>query len=93
MMDWQQLTELLLEATGDRVAEQGYPTWVLVLDPQSGDDGHGGGDGHDRHDGGERDDGAFSLALKDDPVGLVGWVATSDCRAVGVIATGRLRAL
>ena len=33
----------------------------------------------------------FSLALTQDPDGLVGWVATADCQAVGVIATGRLR--
>ena len=37
MMDWQRLTGLLLEATGDRVAAQGHPTWVRVLDPPSGD--------------------------------------------------------
>jgi hypothetical protein len=95
MEDWQRLTGLLLEATGDHVAEQGYPTWVLVLDPPSRDAGGGDEDdrhdGHDRHDARARDDGDFSVALKDDPVGLVGWVATSDCQAVGVIATGRLR--
>jgi hypothetical protein len=33
----------------------------------------------------------FSVALADDPDGLVGWLATDDCQAVGVIATGRLR--
>jgi hypothetical protein len=36
---------------------------------------------------------AFALALSDEPDGLLGWVATPDCQAVGLVATGRLRAL
>jgi hypothetical protein len=37
MKDWARLTELLLDQDGDRVAEQGRPTWVRVLDPPGGD--------------------------------------------------------
>jgi len=76
MMDWQRLTGLLLEASGDQVAAQGHPVWVRVMDSPEGDD--------EEH---------FSVALSMEPDALLGWVATSDCRAVGVIATGRLRAL
>lgn len=39
---------------------------------------------------GDPDD-SFSLALSAESAGLLGWVATADCRAVGVVATGRLR--
>jgi hypothetical protein len=35
----------------------------------------------------------FSLAFSGESEGLVGWVATPDCQAVGMIATGRLRSL
>jgi len=41
---------------------------------------------------GDQEDG-FALAMCAEPDALMGWVATSDCQAVGVIATGRLRAL
>jgi hypothetical protein len=34
----------------------------------------------------------FALALSDEEDGLLGWVATPDCQAVGLVATGRLRA-
>ena len=36
---------------------------------------------------------AFAVALSDQVDGLLGWVATSDCQAVGLVATGRLRPL
>jgi hypothetical protein len=74
MRDWRRLAGVLLEAAGDRVAEQGHPTWVRVLDPPIG---------------GAQE--RFAVAVSDDPDGLVGWVATADCQAVGVVATGRLR--
>jgi hypothetical protein len=35
----------------------------------------------------------FSLAFCDDADALMGWVATADCQAVGMIGTGRLRPL
>ena len=35
----------------------------------------------------------FSLALSHDSDALMGWVATPDCQAVGLVATGRLRSL
>jgi hypothetical protein len=38
-------------------------------------------------------EGDFALGLSDDRDGLLGWVATPDCQAVGVVATGRIRAL
>ena len=91
MMDWQRLTGLLLEATGDRVAAQGHPTWVRVLDPPSGDTDYTDNTDNTDYTGDTDHPDDFSLALWDDPVGLVGWVASADCRAVGVIATGRLR--
>jgi hypothetical protein len=40
----------------------------------------------------DQEDG-FALAMSDEPDGLLGWVATPDCRAVGLIASGRLRGL
>ncbi len=76
MKDWARLAALLLEAAGDRVAAQGSPAWVRVLDPPDGDREQG-----------------FSLAFSGESGGLVGWVATPDCQAVGIIATGRLRAI
>ena len=76
MRDWQHLTEILLTAAGDAVAEQAHPTWVRVFDRPNGE----GPDG-------------FSLGFCEDPDALLGWVAPPDCEAVGVIATGRLRAL
>ncbi len=33
----------------------------------------------------------FALGFCDEPDALMGWVATSDCQAVGMIGTGRLR--
>jgi hypothetical protein len=45
----------------------------------------------DTPDDGQED--GFALAMSDEPDGLLGWVATPDCRAVGLIASGRLRAL
>jgi hypothetical protein len=33
----------------------------------------------------------FALAFSDDSEGFLGWVATPDCQAVGLVATGRLR--
>ncbi len=36
-------------------------------------------------------DGGFSLAFSEAPEGFMGWVAADDCRAVGMIGTGRLR--
>jgi hypothetical protein len=45
----------------------------------------------DPADGAVEDD--FALALSDDREGLLGWVATPDCQAVGLVATGRMRAL
>jgi hypothetical protein len=39
----------------------------------------------------ERPDG-FAMSFSHEPDGLLGWVAPDDCQAVGVIATGRLRA-
>jgi hypothetical protein len=41
---------------------------------------------------GDPDEG-FALALSDESAGLLGWVATPDCQAVGLVATGRLRSL
>ena len=35
----------------------------------------------------------FALALSHDSDALMGWVATPDCQAVGLVATGRLRSL
>jgi hypothetical protein len=35
----------------------------------------------------------FALALSDESQGLLGWVATPDCQAVGLVATGRLRSV
>jgi hypothetical protein len=75
MMNWDNLAAGLLSGAGDRVAEQGHPTWVRVLDSPNGD--------HER----------IALAFSEDPDGLIGWVATPDCQAVGVVATGRIRAL
>jgi hypothetical protein len=76
MNDWDRLAQLLLDASGDAVAERGCPIWVRVLDPPDGDQEE-----------------AFALALCNEPDGLLGWVATPDCQAVGLIATGRLHAL
>src|SRR5690348_1180452 len=45
----------------------------------------------DRPDGDQED--GFALAMSDEPDGLLGWVATPDCQAVGLVASGRLRAL
>ncbi len=38
-------------------------------------------------------EGDFSLAVSDEPNDLMGWVATEDCQAVGVVATGKMRPL
>jgi hypothetical protein len=35
----------------------------------------------------------FALAFSDEQHGLLGWVAPPDCQAVGLVATGRIRAL
>jgi hypothetical protein len=78
MNDWRALAALLLDTTGDQVAARGSPTWVRVLDRLGDADGPGG---------------SFSLALSDEPGALIGWVATPECQAVGVIATGQLRVL
>src|ERR1700740_2940339 len=35
----------------------------------------------------------FALSLSDESESFLGWVATPDCQAVGVVATGRLRSI
>ena len=35
----------------------------------------------------------FALAISDESEGFLGWVATPDCQAVGLVATGRLRGI
>jgi hypothetical protein len=74
MRDWEKLAGILLDAAGDRAAEQEHPIWVRVLDSPDGDPEE-----------------TLALALSAEPAGLLGWVATADCQAVGMVATGRLR--
>ncbi|MGC8627059.1 MAG: hypothetical protein ACP5VR_05770 [Acidimicrobiales bacterium] len=76
VVDWQKLAHILSDALGEHVAEHGQPTWVQVLDAP-------GGPG-DQHFG-------IDIAVTDVPSALLGRAAPPECRAVGIVATGKAR--
>ena len=78
MKDWARLAALLLEAAGDQVASQGCPAWCAFLTARLTADSRKKGS---------------RWRSPTTPTSPMGWVATPDCQAVGLVATGRLRSL